>query len=102
MHPPDPVRLSHAVVLRAFAASLYTLQAIGYVWLVWVYFRSNDAAHAQDIMIAAHTTAGINAIVLLVDLVLVWTKGPRRLLGASMLLAVPAFVASAAAYLLLP
>jgi hypothetical protein len=93
--------MSPEVVLRAFAAALFTLQAIGYLWLIWIFLRSNDAAHAQDIVIAAHMTAGLNAVVLIVDVALAWAKGRTRLLGASMMLTLPAFIASAAALLLL-
>jgi hypothetical protein len=88
-------------VLRAFLGAVITLQAIGYLWLAWIFFTRNSLAFAQVIAIAAYSLSGLNAIVALVDLFVLRLKRETHLVRASMMLTVPAFVAAAAAFVLL-
>jgi hypothetical protein len=88
-------------VLRAFLGAVITLQAIGYLWLVWIFFTRNSPTFAQVIAIAAYSLSGLNAMVLVVDLFVLRVKRETHLVRVSMMLTVPAFVASAAAFVLL-
>jgi hypothetical protein len=101
VRPPEPPLSNPEATFRAFLGAIVTLQAIGYVWLGWIFFTRNSPAFAQVIAIAAYSLAGLNAIVALVDLIALRAKREPPLARASLMLAVPAFVAAVAAFLLL-